>query len=335
MADDLKVLGYDVGGTKVAVCVADARGNILAHDRVPSGAVRDYTEVLPEMIETGQKVVAAAGLEMSDIRACGICAPGPLDIPGGRMRKSPNLAWDDVPIRDDIGSNLGLSTFMDNDANAGVLAEWFFGCARGCKDVIYLTMSTGIGGGVVTGGRLMQGATGIGAELGHVILDVDGPMCGCGMQGCLEGVCGGRNVALRLQALLRDRPDHAMMKLEEVDGDLHKLGYPALRAGVRAGIPMALRLWEEICRNLAQGIGLYMMVFNPEMVVLGTVAWYSGDLMMVPVRHYLPQFAWKEMRQACRLEITALGDKIGEMAGASVALYGLYEKGDWDAPNVQ
>ncbi len=334
MPDDIKVLGYDVGGTKVAVCVADGNGNILAHDRVPSGATRAYDEVLPEMIEVGRRVVAAAGLELNDIRACGICAPGPLDIEGGRMRKSPNLAWDDVPIRDDIGGRLGLPAFMDNDANAGVLAEWFFGCARGCRDVIYLTMSTGIGGGVVTGGRLMQGATGIGAELGHAILALDGPMCGCGMQGCLEGFCGGRNVALRLRGLLRDRPDHAMMKLDEVKGDLDNLGYPALRAGVRAGIPLALSLWDEICLRLAQGIGLYMMVFNPEMIVLGTVAWYSDDLMMVPVRHYLPRFAWKEMRAACRVEITALGDKIGELAGASVALYGLYERGEWEAPGA-
>jgi len=329
---DLYVVGYDVGGTKVAVCVADAQGRVLAHERVRSGAERAYEDVLPEMIAAGKRVIESSGIPSERIRACGICAPGPLDIKHGKMRKSPNLAWDDVPIRDDIGNALGLPAYLDNDANAGVLAEWFFGIAKGLKDVIYLTMSTGIGGGVVTGGRLMQGSTGIGAELGHAVLDVNGPMCGCGMEGCLEAFCGGRNVALRMQRLLQDRPDHAIMRLPEVNGDPRKLGYPALRAAVRAGIPLAVRLWDEICMRLAQGIGLYMTVFNPEMIVLGTVAYYSGDLMMEPVRRYLPRFSWKAMRDVCRIEITALGDKIGELAGASVALYGLYERGEWSPP---
>lgn len=333
MSDDTyRVLGYDIGGTKVAVCLANASGTILADYRVPSGATRAYEEVLPQMVEAGQRVVEAAGLRMTDVHACGICAPGPLDIPNGVMRKSPNLAWDAVPVRDDLATRLGLPAHLDNDANAGVLAEWFFGKAKGCRDVIYLTMSTGIGGGVVTGGHLMQGATGVAAELGHAILDLEGPMCGCGMSGCLEGFCGGRNVARQMQDLLADEPDHAIMKLPEVQGDPEKLGYPALRAAVEAEIPLAMEMWDEICLRLAQGIGLYLMTFNPEMIVLGTIAFHCGDLMMDPIRRYLPRFAWKEMREPCRLEITALGEKIGEMAGISVALYGLYEAGTWTPP---
>ncbi len=326
------VLGYDIGGTKVAVCVADSAGRILADARVPSGAARDYQEVLPEMVRAGKQVIAEAGLTPADLVACGICAPGPLDIAGGRMLKSPNLVWDNVPIRQDLSEQLELPAFLDNDANAGVLAEWFFGAAAGLRDVIYLTMSTGIGGGVITGGRLMQGATGVGAELGHIILDPNGPLCGCGMRGCLEAFCGGRNVARRLQDLLRERPDHAIMGLPEVNGNPENLGYPALRAAVNAKIPMALALWDEICRRLAQGIGICLTVFNPEMVVLGTVAYYSGAAMMEPLQYYLPQFSWPEMRDPCRIEITALGPKIGELAGISVALYGLYEQGRWQPP---
>ena len=328
----MAVLGYDIGGTKVAVCVADANGRVLAHDRVPSGATRPYEEVMPEMIATGKRVIKEAGLGLKSVRACGICAPGPLDIANGRMRKSPNMAWDNVPVRDDLAASLGLPVFLDNDANAGVLAEWFFGIAKGCRHCIYLTMSTGIGGGVVAEGKLVQGTTGIAAELGHAILDLNGPMCGCGMRGCLEAFCGGRNVALRMQAELKHRPDHAIMRLPEVKGDLEKLGYPALRAAVKAEIPYAVELWDEICLRLAQGVGLYLMTFNPEMIVLGTIAYYSGDMMMKPIMDYLPRFAWKEMREPCQIVITALGDKIGELAGASVALNGLYEKGEWQPP---
>ncbi len=333
-SNDGAVLGYDIGGTKVAVCVADCDGVIRADERLASGALSEYGDVLPQMAAAGKRVVAEAGFTLDDIRAVGICAPGPLDIPNGVMQKSPNLVWDGVPIRDDLARELGVRACLDNDANAGVLAEWFFGIAKGLQDVIYLTMSTGVGGGVVVGGQLMQGATGVAAELGHVILDIDGPLCGCGMRGCLEAFCGGRNVALRAQALLRDRPDHALMKLPEVDGDLSKLNFQAIREGAKAEIPLAVELWDEICLRLAQGIGIFLSTFNSEMIVLGTAAYYAGDFLMDPVRRYLRRFAWADMRDPCRLEITALGEKIGELAGVSVALYDLYHRGEWDLPQA-
>ena len=206
-----KVLGVDIGGTKIAICIADTNGEIVASDRVPSGATTPYEQVIPQIIDVAKKVVAKAGLQLSDIIGCGICAPGPLDMKGGRIMKSPNLAWDAVPIRDDLVKGLNMPVYMDNDANAGVLAEWFFGSAKGKKDVIYLTMSTGVGGGIVSGGKLVTGATGIAGELGHIILDINGPMCGCGQCGCLEAYCGGRSVALRLQDRLRYRPDNAIL----------------------------------------------------------------------------------------------------------------------------
>jgi len=319
--DNFAVLGFDVGGTKIAVCVADSQGQILAHQRVSSQG--SYQQVLPLLVAAGRAVVAEAGLDMDAIRACGICAPGPLDIDKGLLLKSPNMAWDDVPIRDDLGRDLGVQTFLQNDANAGVLAEWLFGAAQGFRHVIYLTMSTGIGGGIVADGQLVEGITGQAGELGHAILDLNGPLCGCGMRGCLEAYCGGRNVARRLQQLLADQPEHAIMRMPEVQGDLSKLSFQVLREAARREIPLALEMWDEICLRLAQGIGLYMMTFNPEVIVLGTSAFYAGDFLLAPVRRYLPRFAWAQMLQPCRLEVTALGSKIGEMAGISVALYGL------------
>jgi glucokinase len=180
----------------------------------------------------------------------------------------------------------------------------------------------------------MQGTTGIAAELGHVVLNPDGPICGCGQLGCLEAYCGGRNVALRIQDVLRHRSDHALLRLPEVDGDLEKLNFQAVREGAKLGIPLAVKMWDEICMRLAQGIGIYMVTFNPEMIVLGTSAYYSGDVLLKPVMDYLPRFAWQEFREACAIRITELGPKIGELAGISVALYGLYEDGVWTPPGA-
>jgi len=327
MSDELmNVLGIDIGGTKIAVCLADSQGQVLASQRLASGATAPYEQVLPQIIGQARQLMVETGLANS-IAACGICAPGPLDMVGGRIMKSPNMAWDAVPIRDDLAKALELPVYMDNDANAGVLAELFFGCAKGKKDVIYLTMSTGVGGGIIANGRLVTGVSGIGGELGHLVLDVNGPICGCGQLGCLEAYCGGRNVALRLQDALRYRQDHALMRLPEVDGKLENLNFQTVREGAKLGIPLAVAMWDEICMRLAQGIGLCMVTFNPEMIILGTAAYYAGDFMLQPVLAHLPKFAWKEFRSACEVCITVLGPKVGELAGASVALNGLAESG--------
>lgn len=321
-----KVLGVDIGGTKIAVCITDSNGAVLASDRI---AMAPYAEVLPEIVRLAKSLAAGCALDWKEIRGCGICAPGPLDMAGGRIMKSPNMTWDAVPICDDLKKVLQIPVAMDNDANAGVLAEWFFGCSKGKKDVIYLTMSTGVGGGIVSGGRLISGKTGIAGELGHVILDVNGPPCGCGQLGCLEAYCGGKNVAMRLQEALRQHPDHAIFKLPCVDGKVENLNFQAVREGAKAGLPLAMKMWDEICFRLAQGIGIYMATFNPEQIVLGTAAYYAGDFLMNPVMAYLPRFAWKEFRECCEVRISQLGLKIGELAGASVALNGLYEAGLW------
>lgn len=319
-SDTVRVLGVDVGGTKVAVCVADDTGNVLVSGRIPSGATAPYDEVLPRVVELARSLVASLGLAMSDIACCGICAPGPLDMVGGRILKSPNLAWENVPIRDDLAQALGLKAVLENDANAGVLAELYFGSARGKKDVVYLTMSTGVGGGIVSGGKLITGTTGIAGELGHIILDVNGPMCGCGHLGCLEAYCGGRCAAMRLQAKVRFRPDSAIFKLPDVNGKLENITFKTIPEGAKAGIPVAIEMWEEFCMRLAQGIGIIMSTFNPEMIILGTTAYYIGDYMLTPVKEQLRRFTWKEFRDVCPVIITQLGPKIGELAGASAAL---------------
>jgi len=180
-----------------------------------------------------------------------------------------------------------------------------------------------VGGGIVSGGKLITGKTGIAGELGHVVLDVNGPPCGCGQYGCLEAYCGGMNVAKRLQEELRTKPEHAMFKLPEVNGKIENLTFQALREGAKAGIPLAMRMWDEICFRLAQGLGLYMASFNPEQIVLGTAAYYAGDFLLNPVLAYLPRFAWKEFRDCCEIRTSELGLKIGELAGASVALNAL------------
>lgn len=329
LSDSSAVLGFDIGGTKIAVSLGSLDGRVLASERIPTGAKADYAEVLPRMVETARAVVQAAGVPADSVLACGICAPGPLDIPHGRMLKSPNMAWDNVPIRDDLADALELPVYFDNDANGGALAEWFFGAGQGCRDFIYLTMSTGVGGGIIANGALLQGTTGLAGELGHIVLDPDGPLCHCGMRGCLEAYCGGRSVSDRLKRTMRESPVQEIMDSPNVQGDFDKLDYLTLREAVHRNVPFAVQFWDDVCMRLAQGMGIHMMSFNPELIVLGTLAVYSGDLLMSRVNHYLPRFVWSSVLQNCRIQPAALGSEVGELSGPCVALYGLFEQGEW------
>ncbi len=323
MNTDRYFLGYDIGGTKIAVCVGDQGGNILADTRIAGGTTQQYQEVLPAMLRAADEVAGQAGIDLKQIEACGVSAPGPLDLQNGLILKSPNMDWDNVPVRDDVSSNLNKPVFFDNDANGGALAEQFFGAGRDCRNMIYLTMSTGIGGGVICDGDLIHGRSGNAGELGHIVLDPDGPQCGCGMNGCFEAFCGGRSVAQRLRQWMRQEPCEALLNLPEVNGDVEKLDYITLRKGVNAGIPEAETFWDNICRRTAQALGAYIMTFDPDAIVLGTLALYSGDMFMKPVREYLQDYAWNNMLSHCRLRISELGSNIGELAGVAVALYGM------------
>lgn len=329
LVDNTPILGFDIGGTKVAVCLGNARGEVLASGRIKGGARRPYDQVLPEICDLARTIVGEAGLSLTDVPVCGLSTPGPIDLERGVIEKSPNMVWDEVPIRSDVADNLGIRTVMQNDANAGVLVEWFFGVAMGCPNVTYFTMSTGIGGGIIAGNRLVQGPSGNAGEVGHVVMDVNGPLCGCGQRGCFEAFCGGLNVSRRLAREFGNDIDGPIMKLPRVAGDPAKLNYEALREAVKLGCPKATEFWDEICLRMAQGLGIFMNTLNPEMIVLGTTFLYSGDMLMKPVLQYLPRFAWDPMIKTCRFELPAVGSRIGELAGIAVALYDLYEQGEW------
>ena len=329
MKNDALLIGFDIGGTKLAISLGLSSGEILGQARIEN--VDSYPEVIiPEMISEAKRLVSEAGKEMADVAAFGISSPGPADYPNGIMtHPTNNKHWRDVPIRQLIADGLGVGGYFENDANCAMLAEWFFGAAKGARDAIYLTMSTGIGAGIIAAGHLVTGRDGQAGEVGHMVLVPDGIDCNCGLRGCYEAYCGGRALAQRMQQELADKPDSMIMKL--VDGDLERIDMRVLEAAVRANDPYAVALWDEMCRYNAQAIGSLLNSLNPEKVVLGTFAWAIGDLFMKPVLDYLPRFAWQEMRDVCEIVPSALKRDIGSYAGLAAALNGLYESGKYQA----
>ncbi|MGN0870431.1 MAG: ROK family protein [Victivallales bacterium] len=325
MAENEIILGYDVGGTKLGIGLASSNGKILGKDRIENKDT--YPEdILPQMAEKGRRLVAAAGLKMSDVKGFGISAPGPADIANGVLTApTNNVHWRNVPIQSYLENELQIKGCFENDANCAALAEWFFGAGRGCHDFIYLTMSTGIGGGIVTNDTLVRGTGFYGGEVGHVVIEAnDGRLCGCGHHGCYEAYCGGRSVALYIQRLLKDQPDHPIVQF--AGGKVENIDMIALEKAVRANDALALEIWEEIALRNAQAFGMLMNTFNPKRLILGTFGWAIGELYTEPIKKYLPRFAWAETLAQCEIVSSELRRDMGYYAGAAAAMYFLLGK---------
>ena len=327
MKDNFTVLGYDIGGTKLGVGLVRSDGKLLGQARIENKDTKPE-DVLPQMVKEGLRLITESGLTKDDIRAIGISAPCPADIPNGILTApTNNQNWRNVPIKQYLSEQFGIETYFDNDANAGVLAEWFFGAGKGAKNVIYLTMSTGIGGGIIANGKLIQGASYHAGEIGHMVLTIDGPDCPCGLKGCYEAYCGGVAIAKRIQRELANQPDHPIVKF--AGGHIEDIDLIALEKAVRAGNDYAVALWDEVCLRNAQAYGMLMNILNPEKIILGTIAWAAGDLFMKPVLENVSRFAWKESYDACEIVCSELQREIGYYAGAAVALNHLHEQGEF------
>ncbi|HPO89749.1 MAG TPA: ROK family protein [Victivallales bacterium] len=319
MKKEKKYLGFDIGGTKIAICIGDDKGNILASDRVVNSD-RNPEDVIKDMINSAKNMLCDCSISESDISAIGIGAPGPADLQKGILLASPNMKkWDNIHLKDIISENFKSKVYFDNDANAGALAEWLFGVGQGRKNIIYLTMSTGIGGGIISEGVLLRGRNLLAGELGHVVLNPKGPACNCGLRGCYEAYCGGKAISQRILSDLSGQPDHPIMKIAA--NDKSKIGYPALIEAVKLKNGYALSLWDEICLRNSQAIGIFINIFNPEMIIMGTIAVAAGNLLIEPLKKLLPRFAWTQMMKDIELKTTSLGNKIGEYSGISIAKY--------------
>lgn len=312
-------LGIDLGGTKTAVCLSDAYGHLLRSERFPTHADHDASEWRARVAEVTQRLLKQEGLSFSDLRGIGASVPGPMSVKEGLIIGPPNMpGWKNVPIREWLESMAGRRVEINNDANAAALAEYRFGEFRGEPDLVYLTMSTGIGAGVITGGRLLQGANDLGGEVGHVTLDPNGPPCPCGLRGCFERYCGGRSFLERVRARLSGDPDSMLSALH--GGDLRRLLVSDVARAAAQGDRIAADLWQEYLERLAQGIGVVVMTYNPRAIVMGTIAIHLGETLLEPLRQRLPRYAWMQALRVLSIRPSALGEKIGELSAIALAM---------------
>lgn len=325
-AQDGAVLALDIGGTKLAAGVVDPSGRVLSFVVVPSEPERGPDVELPRLFELGRRAVAESGTEWSAIGAVGIGCGGPLDAARGVLVAPLHLpGWHDVPVTAIAEQAFERRAVLENDATAAAAAEHRYGAGAGTRNMVYLTISTGVGGGVVADGRLYRGA-GNGAELGHVTVDWHGRTCrGCGRPGCLEAYVSGTSIAERArEAVAAGDGTSSLASLEEPTAT-------EVAAAARAGDRLAQAVWDETVAALACGLTSIVNVFEPEIVVLGGGVSRAGEQLLAPVREWVREHAMKPAGGSVEIVAAALGDQVG-VVGAAAIVYEQAPSPDGSAP---
>ncbi|NOU35271.1 MAG: ROK family protein [Kiritimatiellaceae bacterium] len=315
----MNFLGIDIGGTKIAVSIGDEQGKIIADRRFPTNP-ESVQDTMQQAAQVAEELIAAAGLKGGQIAAIGITSPAPMCSKRRMILKTPNLrGWEPFAVGDFFEEKFKRPTFMQNDANGAGLAEFWFGACKGL-DLIYLTMSTGIGAGIICNGQLVAGTNDLAGEVGHITLDLNGPRCGCGKTGCWEAYCGGKNFADQVRADIAKGAQTSILK--EAGGDPAKISMQEIRAAIRAGDPYACKKWEGFIEKMAHAVSILLQTLNPQAIVMGTLAIHGGDTFIPQMMERLPKYAWKGVLETCsRIEASVLTN-IGELAAIAVAIDG-------------
>jgi len=321
ITDDSPILGIDLGGTKVAYGLGSADGRLLARHRRPTEPSGDAERDLDRIVADARELLAEAGVDSGDLASVGLSVPGPIDLERGAVIRPPNLpGWGEVPIRQRLADALGCPAHLENDANAAALAEWRFGAGRGSHHMIYLTMSTGVGGGLVLGGRIHRGLGCSAGEVGHMPIVWDGDPCVCGQRGCLEAYVGGASWSRRLGRVAP--ADGLVARLAKEDG--REAPRPEhVVAAARQGDAFALSEMSRFNDYLARAIVQLGFVIAPEVVVLGTIAVGAGeDLCFEPVRRQVRAHSWPLVGDHMTIVGATLGEELPYRAGICAALSG-------------
>ena len=322
-------IGVDIGGTKCAVVLGGA-----AIPETPEDFIRDRvsfdTPIEKGPAHTIREICAAIdslldrhGLPREGAVGIGVSCGGPLNHREGVILSPPNLyGWDNVPIVQMIGDHFGIPVRLQNDANACALAEWRFGAARGCDNVVFLTFGTGMGAGLILDGRLYNGAGDMAGEVGHIRLAEFGPV-GYGKAGSFEGFCSGGGIAQLAKIMVLEQLQLGICPAFCPDLDsLNTLSAKTVAQAAEAGDELALEIYRASGRYLGRGLAILVDILNPEIIVIGSIYERSEDLLWPSVQPVLEREALGRSLSRCRIVPARLGNRLGDFAALSVALQG-------------
>lgn len=312
-----KVVGVDLGGTQIRAVLADERGNLLRRLGCDTLASEGPAAVLDRIVAAVREVTAGA----SGVASIGIGAPGPIDSSAGVVTTPPNLpGWSNVPLGSIVEQSTGIPAVLGNDANLAALGEFTFGAGREVQHLIYITVSTGVGGGIIIAGRLLEGQRGAAGEVGHMVVEPGGPLCNCGGHGHLEALVSG--TAIGRQAREAVASGAPTMLADLARGNVEGITARTVTEAATLGDTLAIELLTHAGRRLGYAVTNLVHLFNPQMVAIGGGVANAGALLLKPMRDTV--LAGRELlpvfKEDLKLVPASLGRDVGLYGAVALAL---------------
>ncbi len=307
------IFGVDLGGTTVKMGYFDPEGNVKDKWEIPTRKENNGSSILPDIAESIKKKMAEQGMEKSDVIGVGIGVPGPVDA-NGVIYKAANLGWDVFSVKEELGKLLGgIPVEAGNDANVAALGEMWQGGGRGYKNLVAVTLGTGVGGGIIVEGKILTGATGAGGEIGHIHIVEDEPeACGCGNHGCLEQYASATGIARLAKRRLAADDKASVLRSGEISA---KTVFDA----VKAGDELAIEVAKEFGTYLGKGLAAVAGVVNPEIFVIGGGVSKAGDVLFEYIVDEYKKYVFRGSREA-RFALATLGNDAGIFGAAKLVL---------------
>ena len=310
-------IGLDIGGTGIQMGIVDEKGHILERSDIPTNITIPFSEQIHAMATCVQEMIDRSGYPLLDIASIGAGVPGVGDPKTGEVVFCTNLSWHHVPFREEFRKYFDKPIFVDNDATVAGLAESVAGVSAGSSSSVFITIGTGIGSGIIINGRVWNGAHGVGSELGHSILELDGEPCTCGNHGCVERYCSATAIIRMAREQLARHPESSMM--DACEGDLKKMNARIVIDHAKEGDATAVKVFRRFVRALSQTVANVVNILDPEVIVLGGGVAKAGAFLLDAVREDVRNYVLYKDLPFAHIELARLGSDAGIIGAAMLS----------------
>ena len=310
-------IGIDVGGTGIKVGVIDDSLNIISEKSIPTCTSIPFPEQVERIAGCVLSAAEGAGLTRDRIASVGVGIPGIANLATGEIIKCTNMGWFHVPFREEFRKHLDVPLFIDNDANVAALAESVAGISAGTASSVFITIGTGIGSGIIVNGKIWNGFHGIGGEIGHVILDLDGVPCTCGNHGCLERYCSATALIRMARKAVAENQNTLIMKM--VSNDITKIEARTVIDAAKENDPVASEVYSRYIDCLAQAVGSIVNLIDPEVIVIGGGVSKAGSFLLDPVRREFRKYVLYSDQPLPEIKLAVLGSEAGIIGAAMLS----------------
>ncbi|MCQ2008410.1 ROK family glucokinase [Sporolactobacillus sp. STSJ-5] len=308
-------IGVDLGGTTIKMALIDDHGKMIDKWAIATNTIDNGRHIASDISESVLKKMQQFNLERSTVRGVGIGAPGFINMDTGFIYQAVNIGWKDYPLKEELEQSIGLPVVIDNDANMAALGEMWLGAGQGAKNLICVTLGTGVGGGIICDGEILHGVSGMAGEIGHItVMPTDGASCNCGKTGCLETVSSATGIRrLALDALDYNDSVSILRDIFESKGDI--TAEDVFNCAAKKD-PLSSTVAEKAAYYLGFALGSIAVTINPEKIVIGGGVSHAGDTLIDPLTKYFKRFSLPRVFDACTINLAKLGNDAGVIGAA-------------------